>query len=151
MGNDSVTVTFEIHTLKADRWMITNIDMSEEEAVLQAKEMYALENLDAVKVIRESYDPDTNEARERTIYSAKRGGPEDNTSIAQSIKLRKKDGTLGTKSASTKPSASHDDEDDDWSFLTSKWFIFLLIAVVLLGIGLRWYVEKYNVSLEFNL
>ena len=65
----TIKITYEVHTLKDDRWIIDQIDGSAKMAIDQAKELYAQKYLDAVKVIEEHYDPYENKSKEKIVYN----------------------------------------------------------------------------------
>jgi hypothetical protein len=61
---------FELHVLKAEAWTIDTIFCDREAAVTSARELHALSPGTSVRVIAESFDPDTGVGRSRIIYEA---------------------------------------------------------------------------------
>ena len=64
-------ITFEVYVQKDGRWTLeARYNSSQkDEAIGEAKQLSAMPHLQAVKVVRETYDDDNNRIREKTVYT----------------------------------------------------------------------------------
>jgi len=162
MTQERVKITYEVHTLKDDRWIIDQIDGSAKMAIDQAKELYSQKYLDAVKVIEERYDSYSNESRDKIIFEAnrhsKREGP--TSYLADSIKKNKenrksakaaKKTKLATKKrpklAAVNP-ANDSYEDTSGDFFSLPNFIIILLSLMILGTSAQWLYSRGYIDLS---
>ena len=138
-----VRVAFEIHSQRAGKWMIEEIDGSEAAAIEQARQLYNDSKVEAVKVIRETYNPHTNEAKERVVYEASRTkNKTPNNTFAKSIKRKS-----AAKASLTKETGisrvTHEvyQQVGDMS-LGTKIGLYLLLVVLSGGLAVQWMVEN---------
>jgi adenylate cyclase len=75
--SDSLTVTFEVHTLKSGRWELNaNYPPEESEKCLDAaKRLFASNRFEGVRVIEDTYDPSSKTHEEDVLYCSPRRPP----------------------------------------------------------------------------
>ncbi|MSO89187.1 MAG: hypothetical protein EXQ89_04355 [Rhodospirillaceae bacterium] len=61
-------VSFEVRTLKDDRWMIEVRTSNQGEAITQARELVGSREFDSVHVAAETYDEESGTFREKVIF-----------------------------------------------------------------------------------
>lgn len=59
---------FEVHTLKSGVWQIDSTYQTREPAIETAKQLYGEKRFEAIKVIKDDFDPKTNKGKEIVIY-----------------------------------------------------------------------------------
>lgn len=59
---------FEVHTLKGGVWQIDSTYQQREPAIDTAKQLYGEKRFEAIKVIKDDFDPKTNKGKEIVIY-----------------------------------------------------------------------------------
>ncbi|MBM3546340.1 MAG: hypothetical protein FJX54_05280 [Alphaproteobacteria bacterium] len=59
---------FEVHTLKGGVWQIDSTYQTREPAIETAKQLYGEKRFEAIKVIKDDFDPKTNKGKEIVIY-----------------------------------------------------------------------------------
>lgn len=67
---------FEVHTLKGGQWQIDSTYREREIALDTAKQLYAEKQYQAVKVVKDTFDPRTNASRELVIYDTSKNTAE---------------------------------------------------------------------------
>lgn len=67
---------FEVHTLKGGVWQIDSTYQQREPAIDTAKQLYGEKRFEAIKVIKDDFDPKTNKGKEIVIYDSAKGGAE---------------------------------------------------------------------------
>ncbi|MBL6957850.1 MAG: hypothetical protein ISR52_02640 [Rhodospirillales bacterium] len=63
------TTTYEIHTLKDGRWMITAVHNTREKAITEAREMTSNKFYDGIKVVAEIYEENSGNTFARTLFT----------------------------------------------------------------------------------
>lgn len=69
---------FEVHTLKGSQWVIDSTYPDRDSAIEVAKQLYGEKRFDGVKVIKDTFDPKTGDAKEIVVFdtaSKKRDKP----------------------------------------------------------------------------
>jgi hypothetical protein len=59
---------YEVHTLKGGVWQVDSTYPQREPAIEVAKQLYGEKRFEAIKVIKDDFDPKTNKAKEIVIY-----------------------------------------------------------------------------------
>ena len=59
---------YEVHTLKGGVWQIDSTYQQREPAIDTAKTLYGEKRFEAIKVIKDDFDPKTNKGKEIVIY-----------------------------------------------------------------------------------
>ena len=59
---------YEVHTLKGGVWQIDSTYQQREPAIETAKQLYGEKRFEAIKVIKDDFDPATNKGKEIVIY-----------------------------------------------------------------------------------
>lgn len=59
---------YEVHTLKGGVWQIDSTYQQREPAIDTAKQLYGEKRFEAIKVIKDDFDPKTNKGKEIVIY-----------------------------------------------------------------------------------
>jgi len=59
---------FEVHTLRGGVWQIDSTYQQREPAIEIAKQLYGEKRFEAIKVIKDDFDPKTNKGKEIVIY-----------------------------------------------------------------------------------
>lgn len=74
---DGQQTNFEVMIQHNGRWVIDMVTNRRDEAIKEAKRLLFARETDAVKVVREDYDWDANEARTVVVFSdrSSAGGP----------------------------------------------------------------------------
>ncbi len=67
---------FEVHTLKGGVWQIDSTYQQREPAIETAKQLYGEKRFEAIKVIKDDFDPKTNKGKEIVIYDTAKPQPE---------------------------------------------------------------------------
>lgn len=70
---------FEVHTLKGGVWQIDSTYQQREPAIETAKQLYGEKRFEAIKVIKDDFDPKTNKGKEIVIYDTAKPQPERKT------------------------------------------------------------------------
>jgi len=72
-----MATNYEVHTLKSGVWQIDSTYPQREAAMDCAKQLYGEKRFDAIKVIKDDFDPKTNQGKEIVIYdTAKSPSPD---------------------------------------------------------------------------
>jgi hypothetical protein len=72
-----MATNYEVHTLKSGVWQIDSTYPQREAAMDCAKQLYGEKRFDAIKVIKDDFDPKTNQGKEIVIYdTAKAASPD---------------------------------------------------------------------------
>lgn len=67
---------YEVHTLKGGVWQIDSTYPQRDPAIETAKQLYGEKRFEAIKVIKDDFDPKTNKGKEIVIYDSAKGGAE---------------------------------------------------------------------------
>ena len=67
---------YEVHTLKSGVWQIDSTYPQRDPAIETAKQLYGEKRFEAIKVIKDDFDPKTNKGKEIVIYDSAKGGAE---------------------------------------------------------------------------
>ncbi len=67
---------YEVHTLKGGVWQIDSTYPQRDPAIDTAKALYGEKRFEAIKVIKDDFDPKTNKGKEIVIYDSAKGGAE---------------------------------------------------------------------------
>lgn len=59
---------YEVHTLKGGVWQIDSTYPQRDPAIETAKQLYGEKRFEAIKVIKDDFDPKTNKGKEIVIY-----------------------------------------------------------------------------------
>ena len=117
---------FEVHTLKGGTWQIDSTYQAREPAIETAKQLYGEKRFEAIKVIKDDFDPKTNTGKEIVIYDTskpqaerKAPPPKEEPKGAPTAKA-----DVDFKGASQKPKAKAE---------TTLAKYIVLLGVVLLG------------------
>jgi hypothetical protein len=63
-----MATNFEVHTLKGGVWQIDSTYQQREPAIETAKQLYGEKRFEAIKVVKDEFDPKTNKGKEIVIY-----------------------------------------------------------------------------------
>ena len=66
----SVSTNYEVHTLKGGRWVVDSTYQNRETALDLARPLHGEKQFEGIKVIRDTYDRETDAARETVIYDS---------------------------------------------------------------------------------
>lgn len=83
-------VTFEVHVFQKKRWEIHARHDDPDPAIEEAKALDMLASIDEVKVVRDTYDPDTAESLETVVYRSPKGQKRKISSRSATAKLSRK-------------------------------------------------------------
>lgn len=72
-----MATNYEVHTLKSGVWQIDSTYPQREAAMDCAKQLYGEKRFDAIKVIKDDFDPKTNQGKEIVIYDTAKSPPAD--------------------------------------------------------------------------
>lgn len=61
---------FEVHTLKGGQWVIDSTYPGREAAIEVAKQLYGEKAFEAIKVIKDTFDPATGQGKEIVVYDS---------------------------------------------------------------------------------
>jgi hypothetical protein len=61
---------YEVHTLKGGTWQIDSTYPQRDPAIEVAKTLYGEKRFDAIKVVKDDFDPKTNKGKEMVIYDS---------------------------------------------------------------------------------
>jgi hypothetical protein len=61
---------YEVHTLKGGTWQIDSTYPQRDPAIEVAKSLYGEKRFDAIKVVKDDFDPKTNKGKEMVIYDS---------------------------------------------------------------------------------
>ena len=67
---------YEVHTLKGGVLQIDSTYPQRDPAIETAKQLYGEKRFEAIKVIKDDFDPKTNKGKEIVIYDSAKGGAE---------------------------------------------------------------------------
>lgn len=75
-----MATNYEVHTLKGGIWQIDSTYPQRDPAIEVAKQLYGEKRFEAIKVVKDDFDPKTNTGKEIVIYDtakpqAERKGP----------------------------------------------------------------------------
>jgi hypothetical protein len=65
-----MATNYEVHTLKGGVWQIDSTYQQREPAIDTAKTLYGEKRFEAIKVIKDDFDPKTNKGKEMVIYDS---------------------------------------------------------------------------------
>ena len=75
LRSDNLNISYELHAQAKGRWSIVRVfdGASKDSALTEAHNLYAESLVTDVKVVRETYDPESNETSDMVIYDTTRG------------------------------------------------------------------------------
>lgn len=130
-----MALSFEIQTLRDNKWLINHYLGEREEAIQTAKSLFAEDpKLQSVMVIAEHYNPQINETQEVIIYREDRG--KDRSSISKMLKERKPVSPTSAKNRAkhkkvARPPQKSSDNQIDYVNFISYLILAVLVVVVL--------------------
>ena len=71
-----MATNYEVHTLKGGVWQIDSTYQQREPAIDTAKSLYGEKRFEAIKVVKDDFDPKTNKGKEIVIYDTAKPQPE---------------------------------------------------------------------------
>jgi hypothetical protein len=71
-----MATNYEVHTLKGGVWQIDSTYPQREAAIDTAKQLYGEKRFEAIKVVKDQFDPKTNQGKEMVIYDTTKPQPE---------------------------------------------------------------------------
>src|SRR3546814_13501786 len=73
---------YEVHTLKGGQWVIDSTYPDRESSIEVAKQLHGEKRYDAIKVIKDTFDPKTGKGKEIVVYDTSRAPREKSLSSA---------------------------------------------------------------------
>jgi hypothetical protein len=71
-----MATNYEVHTLKGGVWQIDSTYSQRDAAIDTAKQLYGEKRFEAIKVVKDDFDPKTNQGKEIVIYDTAKPQPE---------------------------------------------------------------------------
>jgi hypothetical protein len=71
-----MATNYEVHTLKGGTWQIDSTYSQRDAAIDTAKQLYGEKRFEAIKVVKDDFDPRTNQGKEIVIYDTTKPQPE---------------------------------------------------------------------------
>lgn len=69
---------YEVHTLKGGQWVIDSTYPDRDSSIEVAKQLYGEKRFDAIKVIKDTFDPKSGQGKELVVYDSSKA-PRDKT------------------------------------------------------------------------
>lgn len=134
---------YEVQTLKGGQWQVDSTYPNRETAIEVARGLHVEKDLDGAKVIKDSYDAASGNARESVIYDSTKKVKDRPAPAAA------KDGTTTTTAAAPRPAAApvargKKSKDSTVAIKASLWLVVILAG----GLGILFGVDY--VSAWFN-
>jgi hypothetical protein len=134
---------YEVHTLKGGNWVIDSTYPDKENAIDTAKQLHGERRFDAIKVIKDTFDPRTGQGKELVVFDTSKAPrekspppppPSGKPAAADSGAAP----AAAAPSARAKPKSSAVSKDVSVALKATGW----LLAIVVGGLGVLFVINK---------
>lgn len=130
---------YEVHTLKGGQWVIDSTYPDRESAIDVAKQLHGEKRFDAIKVIKDTYDPKSGTAKEIVVYDTSKAPREKSKPAAAPGKPAPDPGTAaGADPRASGPSAKLKHKDVSVALRATLWLTAILVG----GLGVLFLISK---------
>jgi uncharacterized membrane protein len=130
---------YEVHTLKGGQWVIDSTYPDRESAIEVAKQLHGEKRFEAIKVIKDTYDPKSGTAKEIVVYDTSKAPREKSKPAAASAKAAAEPGTAADADSRTSGPASRiKNKDVSIALRATLWLTAILVG----GLGVLFLISK---------
>ena len=133
---------YEVHTLKGGQWVIDSTYPDRESSIEVAKQLHGEKRFDAIKVIKDTFDPKSGKGKEIVVYDTSKA-PREKSPPPQSTaaKTAEAAAAVAAKGGDTKPAAAKAkprNQDISVAVKAVLWLALILVG----GLGLLFLLTK---------
>ena len=130
---------YEVHTLKGGQWVIDSTYPDRESSIEVAKQLHGEKRFDAIKVIKDTFDPQSGKGKEIIVYDTSRT-PRDKKAPSTAAGKAAEAAAVKVGYDTSRPSGKAKPANQDLSVAIKAmlWLALILVG----GIGLLFLVTK---------
>jgi len=127
---------YEVHTLKGGQWVIDSTYPDRESGIEVAKQLHGEKRFDAIKVIKDTYDPKSGTAKEIVVYDTSKAPREKPKPAAASGKAA--DPGAEVEARAPGPASRVKNKDVSIALRATLWLTAILVG----GLGVLFLISK---------